>query len=44
MEHRYIKQFSKRTKVRRSVYDQVAGRWSSLGLPGQAPRLWALED
>jgi 4-hydroxy-3-polyprenylbenzoate decarboxylase len=44
MEHRYIKQFSRRTKVRRSVYDQVASRWSSLGLPGQAPRLWALED
>jgi UbiD family decarboxylase len=44
MEHRYIKQFSRRTKVRRSVYEQVAGRWSSLGLPGQPPRLWALED
>jgi UbiD family decarboxylase len=44
MEHRYIKQFSKRTKVRRAVYEQVASRWSSLGLPGQPPRLWALED
>jgi len=44
MEHRYLKQFSKRTKVRRSVYEQVAGRWSRLGLPGQPPRLWALED
>ncbi len=44
MEHRYIKQFSRRTKVRRAVYEQVANRWSSLGLPGQPPRLWALED
>jgi 4-hydroxy-3-polyprenylbenzoate decarboxylase len=44
MEHRYIKQFSKRTKIRRSVYDTVAARWSALGFKGQAPKLWALED
>jgi 4-hydroxy-3-polyprenylbenzoate decarboxylase len=44
MEHRYIKQFSKRTKVRRSVYEQVAARWAALGFTGAPPRLWALED
>jgi UbiD family decarboxylase len=44
MEHRYLKQFSKRTKVRRSVYEQVAARWDRLGFPGRPPRLWALED
>jgi 4-hydroxy-3-polyprenylbenzoate decarboxylase len=44
MEHKYIKQFSKRTKVRRSVYESVVARWSALGFKGQAPRLWALED
>jgi len=44
MEHRYIKQFSKRTKVRRSVYEKVAARWTRLGFRGAPPRLWALED
>jgi UbiD family decarboxylase len=44
MEHRYIKQFSKRTKIRRSVYEAMARRWSSLGLKGRPPKLWALED
>ncbi|MBI4593276.1 MAG: UbiD family decarboxylase [Candidatus Rokubacteria bacterium] len=44
MEHRYIKQFSKRTKVRRSVYERVAARWTALGFNGQPPQLWSLED
>ncbi len=44
MEHRYIKQFSKRTKIRRSVYENVAARWAQLGFTGQPPHLWALED
>jgi 4-hydroxy-3-polyprenylbenzoate decarboxylase len=44
MEHKYIKQFSKRTKVRRSVYDSVVKRWSELGFDGTPPKLWALED
>jgi 4-hydroxy-3-polyprenylbenzoate decarboxylase len=44
MEHRYLKQFSRRTKVRRSVYEQVVARWDRLGFSGQPPRLWALED
>jgi 4-hydroxy-3-polyprenylbenzoate decarboxylase len=44
MEHRYIKQFSRRTKVRRSVYESVSRRWTELGFAGQPPRLWALED
>ena len=44
MEHRHIKQFSKRTKLRRSMYESVAARWSELGLEGAPPRLWALED
>ncbi len=44
MEHRYRKQFSPRTKLRRSVYDQVAARWTGLGFAGRPPKLWALED
>ncbi len=44
MEHRYLKTFSKRTKVGRKVYERVAARWQALGLPGTPPRLWALEE
>ncbi len=44
MEHRYLKQFSKRTKLRRSVYEKVAANWTRLGLSGTPPKLWALEE
>jgi len=44
MEHRYIKQFSKRTKVRRSVYEAVVARWHRLGFGGDPPALPALEE
>jgi 3-polyprenyl-4-hydroxybenzoate decarboxylase len=44
MEHRYIKQFSRRTKLRRSVYESVAARWSRLGLSGTPPKLWSLDE
>ena len=44
MEHRYIREFSKRTKVRRSVYESVAARWEHLGFAGAPPKLWSLQD
>ncbi len=44
MEHRYLKSFSKRTKVGRKVYERVAERWTALGFPGAPPKLWALEE
>jgi UbiD family decarboxylase len=44
MEHRYLTQFSKRTKVRRSVYEAVTAKWRRLGFSGAPPALWALED
>jgi 4-hydroxy-3-polyprenylbenzoate decarboxylase len=44
MEHRHLKQFSRRTALRRSTYEAVAARWRALGLGGQPPRLRALED
>lgn len=40
-EHRYIASFSKRTTVRREVYDALALKWGSLGLAGEAPALLA---
>jgi UbiD family decarboxylase len=42
-DHRYLPVFSRRTTLRRSVYDGVAARWSELGLPGSAPLLRAFE-
>jgi 4-hydroxy-3-polyprenylbenzoate decarboxylase len=44
MEHRYLKSFSKRTKIRRAVYEEVAAKWQTLGLAGTPPKLWALEE
>jgi 4-hydroxy-3-polyprenylbenzoate decarboxylase len=44
MEHRYLKSFSRRTKIRRSVYEAIAAKWQRLGLAGTPPKLWALED
>ena len=43
-EHRYIKEFSRRTKVRREMYERVCRRWAELGFAGPPPPLWALED
>ena len=44
MEHRHIKEYSKRTKIRRSVYERVAADWGALGFSGPPPKLTALED
>ena len=44
MEHRYLKSFSKRTRLRRAVYEEVAAKWQTLGLAGAPPKLWALEE
>ena len=40
-EHRHIATFSKRTTVRRELYDDLARRWAKLGLAGEAPTLLA---
>ncbi|MBV9544146.1 MAG: UbiD family decarboxylase [Chloroflexi bacterium] len=42
-EHRYLPVFSKRTALRREIYERVAQRWSSLGLRGEAPTVRAFE-
>ncbi len=42
-EHRHLPVFSKRTTLRKKVYDQVAARWSELGLSGQIPTVRAFE-
>ena len=43
-EHKFIKVFSPRNRVRREVYDRLAARWKEFGLDGEAPRLSAYED
>ena len=43
-EHRYLPVFSKRTTLRREMYDQVAQRWKELGLRGTIPSVRAFEE
>jgi 4-hydroxy-3-polyprenylbenzoate decarboxylase len=43
-EHRYLPVFSKRTTLRREIYDKVAGEWKKLGLPGEVPGVRAFEE
>lgn len=43
-EHRYLPVFSKRTTLRREMYDQVARRWKDLGLRGTVPQVRAFEE
>lgn len=43
-EHRYLPVFSKRTALRKSVYEKLASRWQELGLPGAIPEVKAFEE
>jgi 4-hydroxy-3-polyprenylbenzoate decarboxylase len=43
-EHRYLPVFSKRTALRKEIYDKVAAEWKKLGLPGQVPTVRAFEE
>jgi 4-hydroxy-3-polyprenylbenzoate decarboxylase len=43
-EHRHLPVFSKRTTLRKNIYDKVAGRWKELGLPGRTPTVRAFEE
>ena len=43
-EHRYLPVFSKRTALRKEMYDKVASEWKKLGLPGQIPEVRAFEE
>lgn len=43
-EHRYLNTFSRRSKVRRSMYDQIQARWRELGFTAPPPSLTALEE
>jgi len=43
-EHRHLPVFSKRTALRKEMYNKVAGEWKKLGLPGQVPTVRAFEE
>ena len=43
-EHRYLPVFSKRTALRKEIYDRVASLWKKLGLPGEVPTVRAFEQ
>jgi UbiD family decarboxylase len=43
-EHRHLPVFSKRTTLRREIYDKVVAEWKKLGLPGQIPTVRAFEE
>jgi 4-hydroxy-3-polyprenylbenzoate decarboxylase len=42
-DYRHLSSFSKRTMLRKRIYDAVAARWRELGLPGEAPAVLAYE-
>jgi hypothetical protein len=44
MDYRFIKTFSKRTKLSKEAYEQVVARWHELGLSGTPPAVTAFED
>ncbi len=44
MEYKYIKTFSKRTKLSKQAYEQVVRRWNEFGFKGKAPEITIFED
>jgi 4-hydroxy-3-polyprenylbenzoate decarboxylase len=44
MEYKHIKSFSRRTKLSKAAYENVAQRWQELGFSGQAPAMNIFED
>lgn len=38
-EFKYIKEFSKRTRLKKEVHDRVVSRWAELGLKGNPPEI-----
>ncbi len=44
MEYKFIKSFSRRTKLSKAAYDKVAARWSEYGFEGKAPAVSIFEE
>ena len=43
-EHKFLKTFAPRNRIRREVYDRLAARWKAFGLEGEIPRLTTFEE
>jgi UbiD family decarboxylase len=44
MEYKFIKTFSKRTKLSKDAYENVVRRWQELGFAGEAPPITVFEE
>lgn len=44
MDYRFIKNFSKRSKLSQRTYDQVVARWAEFGFDREPPKVTAFED
>jgi hypothetical protein len=44
MEFKHMKNFSRRTKLDKKMYERVVSRWSELGFEGKAPEVSVFED
>ena len=44
MDYRFIKSFSKRTKLSKAAYENVVARWKELGFDGEPPVISLFED
>ena len=42
-DYRHVSSFSRRTMLRKRVYDRVAARWTEMGFSGRAPAVLAFE-
>jgi len=42
-EHKYLNVFSLRSRITRSMYDRLSGRWQELGLDGAPPMISSFE-
>jgi 4-hydroxy-3-polyprenylbenzoate decarboxylase len=43
-DHRHLKEFSRRSRLRREVYERLVARWAEFGLQFPAPRIDKFED
>ncbi|MCC6472707.1 MAG: UbiD family decarboxylase [Burkholderiales bacterium] len=43
-EYKYIKSFSRRSLLKREVYESVCARWKELGLAGEPPKISTFEN
>ncbi len=43
-DYRHIKDFARRTRLSRDVYERMVERWDELGLPGSPPDITQFED